>query len=267
MVVGIVGLGLVGGSIGLALRHPSRRIIGYDRLEHHARVAKDRYCVDELAELPQIAQAELVFVSVPPAAVISVAERLAEHRGPETVVTDCASVKAPIAAEIRQRGWTWFVPGHPMAGHEKSGPQFATPWLFRDARWLLCTEFSSAQAVKSVRHAVQAMHALPVMVPAAEHDRSVAVASHLPHVLAMILSEMGETSRAAEFGAGSWKDLTRVAGVNAELWTQILRGNRDELKNAVHEAADRLRQVALELEHADDEPLRERLRSAERRKS
>ena len=145
-----------------------------------------------------------------------------------------------------------FVPGHPMAGHEKGGATYASAWMFRGARWMVTPVKATATAsVRTVEAVVKAMGAVPVRVDAASHDRHVATISHLPHVLAALLVNLGESLESVDAAGGSWRDMTRVGGVDPELWTQIMMRNRNELAHCLrdYEAGLALFREALE---ADD---------------
>lgn len=252
MTVGVVGLGLIGGSIGLALREPGRQVVGYDPSPQHSKVALDRFCVDRLGSLAEVSAADVVFVAAPPQSVVNVLEKLATLRGPSTIVTDCTSVKGDVVAWAAKTGVDWFVPGHPMAGHEKSGPGFASSWMFRNARWILSpTAKTGRDALKRVTELVKAMGAVPVKVDPATHDRQVAILSHLPHALAATLVLLGEELERTDVSGGSWRDLTRVGGVDPELWTQIFSGNRRELARALGDAEAILRDLRTALEEND----------------
>ncbi len=236
MTVGIVGLGLIGGSIGLALREPGRTILGFDVDPGSAQTAKERFCIDKDVPLDEVAKADVVFVAVPPKYVVATLEVLAIKRGPTTVITDCTSVKSEVFEWARTRKEANFVIGHPMAGHEKSGAAFASAWMFRGARWILCpTKGTAASAVRAIEALVKAMGAMPVRMSPEHHDRQVAVLSHLPHALAGVLVQIREDLGDEDVSGGSWKDLTRVAGVDPNLWTQIFMANRLEIAKAIQE--------------------------------
>jgi prephenate dehydrogenase len=247
MTVGIVGLGLIGGSVGLSLRKPGRRLIGYDPSPKSAENALSRQCMDAEAAFDEVASADVVFIASPPSAVIENLEALAARRSEHTVATDCASVKSDIVAWAKAHKASWFVPGHPMAGHEKSGSAFSSSWMFRHAKWILCPLSSTDRhALASVEAIVREMGAVPVRMKPETHDRQVAILSHLPHVLAGVLVRMGSSLESTDIGAGSWKDLTRVGGVDPDLWTQILLGNREQVVQALDEARadmDRFREA------------------------
>ncbi len=241
MTVGVVGLGLIGGSIGLALRDPDRLIVGYDPNEANANLALDRACVDRLGSLAEVAVADVVFVAAPPAKVVDVLDQLKFLRGPDTVITDCTSVKRIVADWAESTRDPLFVPGHPMAGHEKSGPGFASAWMFRSARWILSPlPFTQKSAINKVESLVKAMGATPLQVPADRHDRHVAVVSHLPHALAALLVQLADGLDDKNVAGGSWRDLTRVGGVDPALWSQIFIGNRVELGRVIGEMSKRL---------------------------
>ena len=241
MTVGIVGLGLIGGSVGLALRTPGRPIIGWDPDALAAEIAHKRFCVDRTASFEEVAQADVVFVCAPPPRIVECLERLAQLKRAETVVTDVGSVKSDIVRWAVENKADWFVPGHPMAGHEKSSAQYASAWMFRNAKWILTpARVTGKTPMRTIEVLVREMGAEPVKVEAEEHDRHVAVVSHLPHVLAGGLVKMGSTLSNLDAAAGSWKDLTRVGGVDPGLWTDILTGNRSA-------AIEAIRQMELEL--------------------
>lgn len=229
MTVGIVGVGLIGGSIGMALKGAGHRVIGFDPRPEHLEKAIERHLMDERATLAEVAGADAAFVAVPPAFVTETLAAMEPDLNPEGAVSDCTSVKSAILDWVAGRGGLLaerFVGGHPMAGHEKSGPAYASEWMFRGARWLLTpTKLTSREARERITGLVKETGAKPVRLDAGEHDRHVAVLSHLPHVVAAALVEMGGRIETPEVAAGSWRDLTRVGGVDPELWSQILTGN------------------------------------------
>jgi len=269
MTVGIVGLGLIGGSIGLALREPGRTIIGHDPSPDAEKTATARFCVDQTCPLEEVAKADFVFVAAPPDHVVETLERIMRHKGEETVVTDCTSVKSDVMEWAERTKEPMFVAGHPMAGHEKTGAAYASAWMFRNARWILSPiKPTSKPAVKRLEAVIKAMGAIPVRVDASAHDRQVAILSHVPHALAAALVLMGEELERTDVSGGSWRDLTRVGGVDPGLWTQILRGNRRELTRALADAERHLAELRKALEEDDAEAVRaflERARAAKRK--
>lgn len=253
MTVGVAGLGLIGGSIGLAMRAAGHEVVGWDPSDPAQNLAKERQCVDRLGSLAELAAASVVFIAAPPEKITQVADELFSHTGPETVITDCASVKSVIASWAESNKRTMFVGGHPMAGHEKSGAGYSSAWMFRGSRWLLTpVKSTSKAAIKVVADLVKEIGATPVRIQAENHDHHVAVLSHLPHALAAHLVLMGAELEMAEIGAGSWRDLTRVGGVDPGLWTQIFLGNRQELAKVLRGFSGRLDELAQALDSGDE---------------
>ena len=265
MTIGVVGVGLIGGSIGLACRGNSHRVIGFEPLE--PQTAFERGCVDELGSLEEVSIADVVFLCVPPAQIVSVSQQVCRAKPSAAVVTDCGSIKGPIVEWLGSAGEGRFVPGHPMAGHEKSGAKFASAWMFRGAKWILTPcDFTESAAIKAVEKIVKEMGAVPVRVDAERHDREVAVLSHLPHALAAVLVRMGGKLNSTEASAGSWKDLTRVGGVDPNLWTQILMANRTEVARVLAEFEAELGQLRAALETGDESGVQAFFKEAQRAK-
>ena len=249
MTVGIVGLGLIGGSIGLALREPGRTIIGYDVSPESVKTAKDRFCIDHDAELAEVAMADVVFVAVPPAHVVATLATVASLKGPQSVITDCTSAKAEVNAWSIEAKDPQFVIAHPMAGHEKSGAAYASAWMFRGAKWIVSPQkWTSPAAIKSLEELIKAMGAAPIRMDAEEHDRQIARVSHLPHAMAAVLVLLQNGPRDVDVAGGSWRDLTRVAGVDPDLWSQIFMANRTEISIALTEAQAKLAELQVDLD-------------------
>lgn len=261
MLVGVAGLGVIGGSVGLALRGTGvAEAIGYDVDPGVATEAERLGCVDRAAQsLADFAECDWVFVAVPPHAVRSCLDRLEAVRKPGAIVSDCASVKGFV------KDWTaknpsreeWFVGGHPMAGNEGSGPSHADKNLFVGAKWILTpTAGTPAHVLESLTGLVQSLGAAPVLMSPEEHDRHVALLSHVPHGLAAALVQMSSSLEWPEVGAGSWRDLTRVAGSNPELWQHIFMENKQALSRTLGALIDRLVDLRSSIDRGDAEALR-----------
>lgn len=265
--VAVIGTGLIGGSIGLALRASGYRVFGFEPNEEARKVALERGCFDEAASLEECAKAEVVFVCVPPSLIASSLDELAKHKKANTILTDVGSVKAGAVEWLAQSQDPQFVPGHPMAGHEKSGPKFASAWMFRGARWILTPEkVTSKDAIKAVEELIKEMGATPVRLDAAKHDHAVAILSHLPHALAAVLVQMAGDLDSTEASGGSWRDLTRVGGVSPDLWTQIMTSNRVEVSKVLKEFQSKLHELESALEANDEKAIRQFFEEAVRAK-
>jgi prephenate dehydrogenase len=227
-------------------------VLGCDLDKASEVTAVERFCVDRIGTFEEVSDCDVVFLAVPPDSVVEVGAAAVELNKREGVITDCAGVKGGVAAWAEAQKLPRFVPGHPMAGHEKSGSKFASAWLFKGARWLLTpTRSTRASATRVVKQLVKEMGATPVEQNPEEHDRHVAVLSHLPHVLAAALVTAGDTLPSWEIAGGSWRDMTRVGGVDPDLWAQIFLGNRAELGHSVEELIKILSEFLAKLEGGD----------------
>jgi len=239
--VGLVGVGLIGGSFVAALKRAgmSARVRGYDRDTAALQRAVELGVIDEAADSPSDATrgAELVIVAVPVRAIGGVLHDVALALGPDAVVTDVGSTKTEIVREARaelREHFARFVPAHPIAGREASGVEAALPDLFRGARVVLTpAPQTNADAVMLVRQCWEAAGAKVATLSPEAHDRIFAAVSHLPHVLSFALvSELAARADAAElfgFAAGGFRDFTRIAASSPEMWRDIALQNRDAL--------------------------------------
>ncbi len=267
MTIGIVGLGLIGGSIGLALREPGRKIIGFDSDPKSVKTAIDRFCIDSEGTFEEVAKADVVFVAVPPLKVVSVLEELQKLKGPDTVFTDCTSVKSSVSEWAKTTQCPYFIVGHPMAGHENSGAAFASAWMYRGAKWILSpTKCTSKAALSKVEALVKAMGAIPIRMDATQHDHQVATLSHLPHAIAAALVQMRAEFEGEDVSGGSWKDLTRVGGVDPNLWTQIFMENRVELSKSIQDLEQRLAQIRQHLDTGNSAEIKKYLEQSRKAK-
>ncbi len=224
----IVGVGLIGGSLAGAWREAgfAGRIVGVEPDGEAARVALERGLVDDIVDAVP-ADADIVAICAPSDLVAGEVTKLKDHGG---VCFDVGSVKGPIV-EALENGTGGlperFVPAHPIAGAEHSGPAFADASLFQGAVTVLTpTDATSETAVELVTAAWAAAGTTVAMLEPADHDEMLAVTSHLPHLLAFAFMQQVDRSQ-FEFTGGGFRDFTRIAGANPELWWRILRMNRD----------------------------------------
>ncbi len=249
MKLAVLGPGLLGGSLLLACleRSPATRLTAWSRdpAELAALAALERpvRATGDLAAA--VADASLVVLCVPPAAIVALGERLAPHLAPGAVVTDVGSVKTPIVAALGRRFAGRFVGGHPMAGRERGGLGMARADLFEGALCLLTPEpDTDPAAVARVETFWRSLGCRAVhLVSAAEHDRAVALVSHLPHLLAGALLAVTDPAARACAGPG-FRDSTRLAAGPPELWKEILSLNRVAVKGALLALAGELRRLA-----------------------
>jgi prephenate dehydrogenase len=228
MRVVIIGTGLIGTSIALALRSRGAEVWLADSDPAAARLAADlgagALLPDELAE-----PADIAVIAVPPAAVAASLAQ-AQARRLARCYTDVASVKQLPAAQAAERGCDLasYVPGHPLAGREKHGPAAARADLFLGRTWALCPlPQTSPEAADTVTALVRACGAVPVRTDAASHDRWVALISHAPHLVSAAMAARLETAppQALDLAGQGLRDVTRIAAGDTGLWTQILSAN------------------------------------------
>jgi prephenate dehydrogenase len=268
MRLAVLGVGLIGGSIGLAARSRAGggaggggdiHVAGYDPDERALRAALELGAIDEAADgvAAAVTGADVAFVAAPVGALHDAVREALAAAGPECVVSDVGSTKRALADAIQDGR---FIGGHPLAGAETAGVEHARADLFEGAAWYLTpAASSSAVLLERLRRTIAVLGARPVTIEAAAHDRLMAHLSHLPHVLANVLvsgavraSEREQHGSWGPVGAGpSFRDATRVAGANTRVWVDIYLSNREALIEALDDAIDRLEGVCAMLAGED----------------
>ena len=234
--IAIVGVGLLGGSIGLAVRerHVARRVVGIGRDLARLREAENRHAVTDVTTdlAAGVRDANLVIICTPVETVVDFVRQIAPAVGKGTLITDVGSTKATIVAGADQvladgKGlWASFVGSHPLAGSEKNGVLFAKADLLEGRTVVLTpSDKTNADAADRVERFWQALGAKTLRATPQEHDVAIAATSHLPHLVASALAAATRASDLPLTGSG-WRDTTRVAAGDVELWRQILLDNR-----------------------------------------
>ncbi len=258
MRVALLGVGLIGGSIGLAARgRAGARVCGYDPDPAALRAALEVGAVDETAPdlAGAVAGAEVVFAAAPVGTLAGTVREALACAGPACVVSDVGSTK--LALEDARRD-PRFVGGHPLTGAETAGVAHAREDLFEGATWYLTPTPSTDEGLyRRLRELIERLGARPAAIEPDAHDRLMACVSHLPHVLANVLVAQAAAAFEREGsqprgGTGpSFRHATRVAGANTEVWRDIYLANREALGAAIDEAVGRLAEVRAALQ-ADD---------------
>ena len=234
--VGIVGVGLMGGSIALAALRAGYRVFLYDRMASE-KLAEPKFrkasVVNELAEL--VSNTRLIILATPIGALAQVSVPLSELVNPNHVISDVASVKRPVAELLATafRNRCEYVPAHPMAGSEKSGAEAARDDLFVGAVTLLCPELAGQTAsVALVTEFWEKLGTRVVLLNVTAHDQLVALMSHLPHlVAALMVKHVAATNKAAlDLCGPGFRDATRIASGAPELWADILLSNAEAVQ-------------------------------------
>jgi prephenate dehydrogenase len=233
MRIAVLGVGLIGGSIGLAAREhvEDAEVVGFGRDPGRLRTAVELGAIDRAADsiADAVDGASLCFACAPVAALPELVAEALDAAGRDCLVTDVGSTKQELLAAVDDER---FVGGHPIAGAATGGVEHARTDLFQGAVWYLTPlPHSSGLLYQRLHRFVIDVGARPVAVDPETHDRLVAVFSHLPHVLANVLAtqaagRLAEHSEALRQVGPSFRDMTRVAGANTDMWTPIYRANR-----------------------------------------
>jgi len=240
--IAIIGLGLLGGAIGLAVAEmlPSTTTSGYDLAPETRARARERRLASHIAETAAeaVAEADLVIFCVPPGAMGAAAAEVASALPPRAVVSDVGSCKASVAealaAALPAHNPALILPAHPVAGTEHSGPDAGFAHLFR-GRWCILTPPDSADAAQVERLAAfwRALGAMTEVMEAAHHDLVLAVTSHLPHLIAYTIVgtasdlEAVTQSEVIKYSAGGFRDFTRIAASDPTMWRDVFLANKD----------------------------------------
>ena len=255
----VVGLGLIGGSLGAALRARGWHVTGSDLDPAREGRARSAGVVDEVGDDPV---APVTLVATPAGEVVGVA-RAALARG--GVVTDVAGIKGPIVAALPEAS---FVGGHPMAGSEQQGLDGTDPDMFEGATWVLTpTATTSPDAYATVQSIASSLGALVVAVPPDRHDELVALVSHVPHLTAATLMNLAADS-ALEHGtllrlaAGGFRDMTRIAAGDPGIWPDICADNRSAIVEVLDALIGQLVGLRAAVEGADRKLVLEHLERA-----
>jgi prephenate dehydrogenase len=253
----LVGVGLIGGSIGLAARERlGATVAGYDTSADALEEARERGAVDrtctEIGDA--VSDAEAVFVAVPVGGLRAAVTEALHAASANTVISDVGSTKRAIVAAVDDPR---FVGGHPLAGAETSGVRHARSDLFDGATWYLTpTPTTSGILYERLHRLLHSLGARPVAIEPEIHDTILATVSHLPHVLANVLVSQAARTLAAggerlPATGPSFRDATRVAGASSAVWTDIYLSNRDALAAGIEDTIERLQVVREALDAAD----------------
>lgn len=264
----IIGIGLIGGSIALAIRQNVRdrvRIIGFDIDRESVEFALEKGIIDISVEdiKSGVENADLVVICTPVEVFREIISKIASSQKKDAIITDTCSLKAEVvkdAISILPYPDN-FVGGHPMAGSEKGGVKAASPYLFKNRVYFITPdEKTGASALQAATWFVNMLGARMIAINPQEHDQIVAFNSQLPHILAWVLMKSvvdkagGYKEAAAAFSGGSFRDATRVALSNPELWKHILLRNKENLVIAIDVLIEELKSFteALDKENIDD---------------
>jgi len=260
--VGIVGLGLIGGSLAKALKvNTNNRILGFDVNPKVIKQALAEEVLDDTLDPTQnLAACDMILIALYPEAAIDFVKANWDKFKKGTVIIDCAGVKVEIcqdlSAEAAKRD-LYFVGGHPMTGIERAGYEHSFAHLFSGGTMILCRdEHTNIIALKAAEMLFTSIGFLHITITsAAEHDRVIAFTSQMPHVVAGAFIRSDTARHQLGFSAGSYQDLTRVAHLNEPMWTELFMANRANLITEIEGLCSRLEQFAEVLEEGDEQKI------------
>ncbi|MFN2543603.1 MAG: prephenate dehydrogenase/arogenate dehydrogenase family protein [Actinomycetota bacterium] len=272
--VAVVGTGLIGTSIAMAATRAGDRVRGFDANGSVLETAAERAGLEAAASLRECVEpADLVFVCTPVASIGEAVLAVVEA-SPAALVSDVGSVKRTVLADVDRvlppDGAARFVGGHPMTGSERTGPDAASASLLEGAAWVFTPgPRSDPEAVRSLESYATRLGAHPLTMDAEHHDRLVALVSHLPQVVSSALMSLAGAEddadpRALVIAASGFRDVTRLAGSDPELWTGILGANREAVLEAIDLFVHRVGSVRALIADQDVAGLRRALGEAQR---
>ncbi|MCS7310604.1 MAG: prephenate dehydrogenase [Armatimonadetes bacterium] len=254
----IIGVGLIGGSIGMAARERglAKQVVGVGRSAERLQTALQLGAVDQATTSLQegVSGADMVIICTPVGLIVPTVRLLHQWLPEECVVTDVGSVKSAIVQQATALLGGRFVGGHPMAGSEQTGVHNARADLFVGSTWALTpTEQTDPDALQKVTAIAEGVGAQVIIADPEEHDRAVALTSHLPHAVALALVHAAQNTPYPQLIGGSFRDGTRVAASSPELWRDIFLHNREHVLWAIDEFMGELEEVRSAIANEDAE--------------
>ncbi len=242
--VAILGLGLMGGSLGLALVRAGYSVSGWDQSQEIIREAYQSGAINRApVDLEDaVSEASVIFIATPVESIAATIKSCLPYVRPGTIFSDLGSIKEAIIEGVFSflPAFHHFVPGHPMTGSEQHGIRAADPFLFQNAAYLIIEDHrTSSEAAALIVKLIESTGAQIIKLTAAEHDRIVGMVSHLPHLIAATLSKTAGDAEEVYPGtlnlaAGGFRDTTRVAIGNPEIWQGIIFGNLEQVLKAIN---------------------------------
>lgn len=263
--VAIIGTGLIGGSLALVLKKGRLcgQIIGISRHKKTLEFARKNKIIDfGSQDISVIRDADLVILAAPPQVIRDLAPKIGKIIKDNCVVTDVASIKKEIVTSL-DRIFPLYLGSHPLAGMEKRGIRNADAGIFKDSLCILTpTNKTSPQALKKIQSLWRALGVTTAAMTPAEHDRILSFVSHLPHLAAFSLMD-AIPERLLGFSAGGLKDTTRIAASDAELWADIMLGNRKEILCSARKFENSLKTITSCIRRMDKRSLTAILKSSQ----
>jgi prephenate dehydrogenase len=272
MTTGIIGLGLIGGSLAKAIKENTNyKVLAYDKNQSVNLQAKLEGASDGILQSENLAECDFVLVALYPKAAIDYIKTNAKLFKKGAVVIDAAGVKTNICKEIapvaKKHGFT-FIGGHPMAGTQNTGFRHSRSTLFKGAPMLLipCADEGIKTLEKAKKFFIEIGFGSVVFTTPEEHDKRIAYTSQLAHVVSNAYVKSPQASEHKGFSAGSYKDLTRVARLNEEMWAELFLENRGNLLGEIDFLINSLSEYKSAIENNDNDRLKSLLKEGVERK-
>ena len=269
----IIGLGLIGGSFAKALRRLQvRQIIGVEVNSDSLAMAEEQGIVDiALAKAgPELAQADVIICAIYPEAIANFIQQSVGFFKADALITDAAGIKGDMISRVQQLllPGMEFVSGHPMAGRQSSGLAMSSADIFVNANYIIVPEHNTETAATWLEDFAKALGCRnTVRVTPEEHDSIIAYTSNLPHVTAVALMDsVSFDEKTKYFVAGSFRDGTRVADINPELWSSLFLANKDKVATEIDKYMEQLALWRDALRAGDEEQLKSLMRLAAARR-
>ncbi len=272
MNIGIVGLGLIGGSFVKAIKaFTDHNVFAFDIKSDTVEFAKCMGIVEGTLDKALIGNCDYIIISIYPDAALKWLEQNACNISKNTIVFDCCGVKQSIcqkAYDIAEKNGFMFIGGHPMAGYQKSGFKYARETLYKGASMILVPKKALEIGVLApITAFFKSIGFASITVTDAEtHDRNIAFTSQLAHVVSNAYVKSPRAMVHKGFSAGSYKDLTRVAYLNEDMWTELFLDNKNFLKEEIDYLISELKKYSVALENDDEKTLKALLKDGKDRK-
>ncbi len=268
MKVGIIGLGLMGGSLALSLKKLSfvSEILGYDHNEEHQKVALERHLVESIVSFNKIKQCDVIFLAIPVNAIVSIFKDLTDISHNTTLI-DLGGTKEKIIQLIPPSIRRNFVAAHPMAGTEYYGPTAAIENLFKNKVVVLCDfEESGVHQQEVAVRLFSGIHMQLRYMRAHDHDRHAAYISHMPHIVSFSLANtvlsQEENENILLLAAGGFRSMSRLAKSSPQMWEDIFKQNKENLLESIEHFEIELGRLKKSIKNDDWEELHKRMKKA-----
>lgn len=260
---GIIGVGLIGGSLALAMRENRlcETIIGFDNNQSNLDTAINSGIIDAYADIKEIGLCDFVIVATPVLSIPNILHRIFTLLKEGSIVIDVGSVKGPIVNSVKNDipNYINYIPAHPIAGKENFGPEAADAHLFEDAYFIITPVEHAGFAEKKIAALAKAIKSKVEIMDYTKHDIVFSYLSHLPHVLAYTLVELINThyeqDSSFKFFGGGFRDFVRISKSNEFMWNDIFFANRDNILNSIDEYTDKLMELKLLIKNGSSQEL------------